>query len=235
VQAAKMATLGQMSAALSHEFNQPLAAIRSTADNAKLFIERDKPERAAAGLERIIAMVERMAEISRVLKGFSRRAGVELKPTPVKPVIDETLMLLSPKRKQSGARVDVRPVDPDLMILGGHVRLEQVILNLVANALDAVEGRADGVVVLSAQARDGQVVIEVRDNGPGIAEELLTSVFDPFFTTKDVGKGLGLGLSIAYKIVHDFSGTLAVTAAEGGGALFTVRLPLAGERRSAAE
>ncbi|WP_417772876.1 sensor histidine kinase [Stappia sp.] len=235
VQAAKMATLGQMSAALSHEFNQPLAAIRSTADNAKLFIERDKPERAAAGLERIIAMVERMAEISRVLKGFSRRAGVELKPTPVKPVIDETLMLLSPKRKQSGARVEVRPVDPDLMILGGHVRLEQVILNLVANALDAVEGRADGVVVLSAQARDGQVVIEVRDNGPGIAEELLTSVFDPFFTTKDVGKGLGLGLSIAYKIVHDFSGTLAVTAAEGGGALFTVRLPLAGERRSAAE
>ena len=226
VQAAKMATLGQMSAALSHEFNQPLAAIRSNADNAKLFLERDMGERVEAGLDRIIAMVERMAEISRVLKGFSRRAGTDLKATALKPVIDETVMLLSPRVKQGGARLEARHLDGALQVIGGHVRLEQVVLNLAANALDAVEDRVDGVVTITTRMEAGQAVIEVRDNGPGVAEELLGKVFDPFFTTKDVGKGLGLGLSIAYKIVHDFSGSLSVGAAEGGGAVFTVRLPL---------
>ncbi|WP_428698551.1 sensor histidine kinase [Stappia sp.] len=226
VQAAKMATLGQMSAALSHEFNQPLAAIRSNADNAKLFLERGMGERVEAGLDRIIAMVERMAEISRVLKGFSRRAGTDLKATALKPVIDETVMLLSPRVKHGGARLEARHLDGALQVIGGHVRLEQVVLNLAANALDAVEDRGDGVVTITTRMEAGQAVIEVRDNGPGVADELLGKVFDPFFTTKDVGKGLGLGLSIAYKIVHDFSGSLSVGAAEGGGAVFTVRLPL---------
>ena len=236
VQAAKMATLGQMSAALSHEFNQPLAAIRSTADNARLFIEREKPERALSGLDRIVGMVERMAEISRILKGFSRRAGTDLKPTAVKPALDEAVMLLSPRLKQSGASLAVDPVDPSIRVLGGHVRLEQVLLNLVANALDAVEGRADGQVRVEVRAeQEGDVVIRVADNGPGIDAEVLARVFDPFFTTKEVGKGLGLGLSIAYKIVHDFSGTLVAGAAPEGGAEFTVRLRAAHAALDAAQ
>lgn len=236
VQAAKMATLGQMSAALSHEFNQPLAAIRSTADNARLFIERNKPDRALAGLDRIVGMVERMAEISRILKGFSRRAGTDLKPTPVKPALDEAIMLLSPRLKQSGARLAIGPVDPAIRVMGGHVRLEQVLLNLVANALDAVEGREDGLVRVEVSALEGgDVVIRVADNGPGIDAEVMARVFDPFFTTKEVGKGLGLGLSIAYKIVHDFSGALVVGAAPEGGAEFTVRLPAADAALDAAQ
>ncbi len=235
VQAAKMATLGQMSAALSHEFNQPLAAIRSNADNAKLFLERGMDERVYAGLDRIISMVERMAEISRVLKGFSRRAGTDLKATALKPVIDEAVMLLSPRIKQGDARLEVIHHDGPLYVVGGHVRLEQVVLNLAANALDAVEGRSDGLVAVSTRSVGGHAVIEVRDNGPGVPEDLLAKVFDPFFTTKDVGKGLGLGLSIAYKIVHDFSGSLSVGAAEGGGAVFSVRLPLADSLSDAAQ
>ncbi|WP_293722595.1 ATP-binding protein [Stappia sp.] len=236
VQAAKMATLGQMSAALSHEFNQPLAAIRSTADNARLFIEREKPERALSGLDRIVGMVERMAEISRILKGFSRRAGTDLKPTAVKPALDEAVMLLSPRLKQSGASLVIDPVDPSIRVLGGHVRLEQVLLNLVANALDAVEGRADGLVRVEVRTlEDGNVVIRVADNGPGIDADVMARVFDPFFTTKDVGKGLGLGLSIAYKIVHDFSGTLVAGAAPEGGAEFTVRLRAADAALDAAQ
>ncbi|SDU37295.1 ATP-binding protein [Stappia sp. ES.058] len=235
VQAAKMATLGQMSAALSHEFNQPLAAIRSNAENARQFLERGNPERTLAGLDRIIAMVERMAEISRVLKGFSRRAGTEFRSTPLKPAIDEAVMLLSPRLKQSGATLSVRHADGPLEAMAGHVRLEQVILNLLANAIDAVGERDGGAVWLSTRAQDGCAVIEVEDNGPGVAPELLSRVFDPFFTTKDIGKGLGLGLSIAYKIVHDFSGTLSVGAGARGGALFIVRLPRADQVRDAAQ
>ena len=236
IQAGKLAALGQMSAALSHEFNQPLAAIRSTADNARLFIEREKPERALSGLDRIVGMVERMAEISRILKGFSRRAGTDLKPTAVKPALDEAVMLLSPRLKQSGASLVIDPVDPSIRVLGGHVRLEQVLLNLVANALDAVEGRADGLVRVEVRTlEDGNVVIRVADNGPGIDADVMARVFDPFFTTKDVGKGLGLGLSIAYKIVHDFSGTLVAGAAPEGGAEFTVRLRAADAALDAAQ
>lgn len=234
VQAAKMATLGQMSAALSHEFNQPLAAIRSNADNAKQFLGLGRLDKAGTGLDKIIVMVERMAEISRILKGFSRRAGTRLGPIAVKPVIDEALMLLSPRLKQTGARLEVRHLDGPIQVIGGHVRLEQVVLNLAANALDAVEGEADGAVVLSTYLDGDFGVIEVADNGPGVAEELLSQVFDPFFTTKDVGKGLGLGLSIAYKIVHDFSGTLAIGKGKTGGAVFTVRLPRADRASEAA-
>ncbi|MBC2861214.1 ATP-binding protein [Stappia sp. 28M-7] len=235
VQAAKMATLGQMSAALSHEFNQPLAAIRSNADNAKQFLERDMRERVGSALDRIVLMVERMAEISRVLKGFSRRAGTDLRPTALKPVIDEAMMLLSPRVKQGRAQLVVTHQNGPLSVVGGHVRLEQVVLNLVANALDAVDEREDGRVMLITRSEAGQAVIEVHDNGPGISSDLLPKVFDPFFTTKEVGKGLGLGLSIAYKIVHDFSGSLTVRHAEGGGAVFTVRLPLAEGLSDAAE
>lgn len=177
-----------------------------------------------------------MAEISRILKGFSRRAGTDLKPTPVKPALDEAIMLLSPRLKQSGARLAIGPVDPAIRVMGGHVRLEQVLLNLVANALDAVEGREDGLVRVEVSALEGgDVVIRVADNGPGIDAEVMARVFDPFFTTKEVGKGLGLGLSIAYKIVHDFSGALVVGAAPEGGAEFTVRLPAADAALDAAQ
>ncbi|MXN65229.1 sensor histidine kinase [Stappia sp. GBMRC 2046] len=235
VQAAKLATLGRMSAALSHEFNQPLAAIRSNAENAQLLLERKMQDKAAGNLEKIIAMVERMAEISRTLKGFTRRAGTELKPVRLITVIDEALMLLSPRIKRSDVEIIVDKDAGDPVVLGGRVRLEQVVLNLISNALDAVGGRTSAKVGISLKVEGGFALIEVADNGPGVSEELRSQVFDPFFTTKDVGEGLGLGLSIAYKIVHDFSGNLSVTTSQDGGALFTVRLPLEGESRAAAE
>lgn len=235
VQAAKLATLGRMSAALSHEFNQPLAAIRSNAENAQLLLERKMEDKAAGNLEKIIAMVERMAEISRTLKGFTRRAGTELKPVRLVTVIDEALMLLSPRIKRSDVEIVVDKGDTDPVVLGGRVRLEQVVLNLISNALDAVGGQAGAKVGISLKIEAGFALIEVCDNGPGVSEDLRSQVFDPFFTTKDVGEGLGLGLSIAYKIVHDFSGNLNVTESQDGGALFTVRLPLKGESRAAAE
>ncbi|SHM87409.1 sensor histidine kinase [Roseibium suaedae] len=235
VQAAKLATLGKMSAALSHEYNQPLAAIRSDAEVAEMLIARGMPEKALANLTRIGGMVGRMAEIARTLKGFTRRSGTEIKPVSLRQVIDEALLLLMPQIKQSGVAFETDLPADDIIVSAGQIRLEQVVVNLMTNALDAVKGRKDACVRLSMAVEDGHAVLSVTDNGPGISEDVLPQIFDPFFTTKDVGAGLGLGLSIAYKIVHDFSGTLTAVNGPSGGASFTMRLPVAGTQTLAAE
>ncbi len=233
VQTAKLATLGQMSAALSHEFNQPLAVIRSQADNADMLLQRGRTEEAGESLRKITAMVERMATISRTLKGFARKPGSEAGPVAVGPVIDEALMLLSPRIKRSNARVDfTRPV-LDLAVRADAILLEQVIMNLLVNALDAVEdahaGQPDGGVVRIGAAREGagDVVIRVEDDGSGIDEVSRGRIFDPFFTTKEVGAGLGLGLSIADKIVRELGGQLVLEEArpDRPGSVFSIRLP----------
>lgn len=235
VQAAKLATLGKMSAALSHEYNQPLAAIRSDAEVAEMLIARGMPEKALANLTRIGGMVGRMAEIARTLKGFTRRSGTDIKPVSLRQVIDEALLLLMPQIKQSGVLLETELPEADIIVAAGQIRLEQVVVNLMSNALDAVKGRAGACVRLALVEMDGYAVLSVSDNGPGIAEDVLPQIFDPFFTTKEVGAGLGLGLSIAYKIVHDFSGTLTAVNGDTGGACFVMRLPVAGTATLAAE
>ncbi len=227
VQAAKLATLGQMSAALSHEFNQPLAAIRSNADNAQLLMERGAAQKAMENIAHITRLVERMAEISRALKGFTRRAGAELKPVRLRQVIDEALMLLSSRVKQSAIDIHIETEDHDVVVMGGHVRLEQVAVNLISNALDAVAHSPAPQVVIRLRRERGKGVLEISDNGPGVSPSVRGQMYDPFFTTKEVGEGLGLGLSIAYKIVHDFNGSLDAEQSTSGGALFKVILPLA--------
>jgi two-component system C4-dicarboxylate transport sensor histidine kinase DctB len=234
VQAAKLATLGQMSAALSHEFNQPLATIRTYAENAGLLIERGQVERATENLSRITAMVERMAEISRTLKGFTRRSGSDLQPIPIRQVLDEVMLLLMPQIKRSSVSLVSELPETGIAVMGGRIRLEQVIMNLISNALDAVKGVPAPQVEVKVSVEGGFMVLTVADNGAGIAPAVMDQIFDPFFTTKGVGEGLGLGLSIAYKIVHDFSGTLTASNRDGGGACFTMRLPLAGGQAVAA-
>nr|WP_319384937.1 ATP-binding protein [uncultured Roseibium sp.] len=235
VQAAKLATLGRMSAALSHEYNQPLAAIRSDAEIAEMLIDRNRAEEAKSNLTRIGGMVTRMGEIAKTLKGFSRRSGTDIKPVSLRQAIDEALLLLQPQVKQSGFGLNLDLPDEDIIVKGGRIRLEQVIINLLSNAFDAVQSRAAPMVSLSLVREDREAVLQVADNGTGIDQETLPQIFDPFFTTKDVGAGLGLGLSIAYKIVHDFSGTLKAENREGGGAVFTMRLPIADKQVLAAE
>lgn len=235
VQAAKLATLGKMSAALSHEYNQPLAAIRSDAEIAEMLIARGTPNDARTNLARIGDMVARMAEIARTLKGFSRKSGTDIRPVSLLQVLDEAMVMLMPQVKRNRVEVVIERSDQTLVVDGGRIRLEQVVINLVANALDAVKAKSDPKIVLSL-ARDGNhAILRVSDNGAGIAAETLPQIFDPFFTTKDVGSGLGLGLSIAYKIVHDFAGTLSAGNTAEGGAEFTMRLPLAENASLAAE
>ena len=226
IQAGKLAALGQMSAALSHEFNQPLAAIRSYADNAQLLIERNREAEASGNLRLIKDLTTRMAEISKHLMTFARKPRSELRPVALAQVLDDTLDFLRIRLERAGAEVTLQRPDPSLMVRAGRVRLQSVLLNLVANALDAMEGQTAPKIEIAVTEGDGRVSLSLRDHGPGIPAEQIGRIFDPFFTTKEVGEGLGLGLSIAYNIVKDFDGTLRAENHPEGGAVFIIDLPL---------
>ncbi len=228
LQATKLAALGQMSASLAHEYNQPLAAMLSNADNAETLIRRGTPEQALDNLDRLRGLVDRLGETSRALKTFARKPGTKLRPVDLRAAADASMSVLQPKRRAAGVEVRVR--GNGVTALAGSVRMEQVLVNLIGNAIDAARERhADGggEVAVDVGEENGQAVITVVDNGAGVALSPKEAVFDPFVTTKAHGEGLGLGLSIAYNIVKDFAGDIAVDSTMGGGAVFRVRLPLA--------
>ncbi len=228
VQAGKLAALGQMSAALSHEFNQPLGAAKTYADNARVLIERDRIAEASENIARISSLVDRMAAISRHLRNFSRKPKQKLRPILLSDVVADTQEIVAWRLDAAKATLEVELGDTPLAVMAGSVRLQQVLVNIISNAADAVDGRADRTITLSAEATaDGRVLLRVRDRGPGIGDDIAARIFDPFFSTKGVGKGLGLGLSISYNIIKDFSGTLAVRNHPEGGAEFTIGLEAA--------
>ncbi|MCC0014533.1 MAG: sensor histidine kinase [Hoeflea sp.] len=228
VQTAKLAALGQMSTALSHEYNQPLAAIRSYADNALRFLDRGALSEVSGNLSRINGLVERMAELSRTLLSFSRKPGASIGPVPLGTIIDEALLLARPRARAAGiADIHVGAGVSGVHVLGGRIRLGQVFVNLVNNAIDALSGRADARVEIDARREGDRVLVTVIDNGPGIEPERLHKVFEPFFTTKGVGEGIGIGLSIVDNIIRDFGGTITVSNRPEGGACFTIDLQAA--------
>ncbi len=224
VQAGKLAALGQMSAGLSHELNQPLAAIRSYADNALKFVERQRYDTASRNLTSIVELTERMAGIIRHLRTYARKEPTTVKATSVRRSIDNAIALLQRRIDDAGASVRVDIAMPDPEAVAGEIRLQQVLVNLVSNALDAMKDSVEKRIEIRASEEADTILIEVHDTGPGIAPEHLASVFDPFFTTKDVGEGLGLGLSITYGIVQQFGGTISARNCEAGGAVFSIRL-----------
>lgn len=228
VQTAKLAALGQMSTALSHEYNQPLAAIRSYADNALRFLDRGALSEVSGNLSRINGLVERMAELSRTLLSFSRKPGASIGPVPLGTIIDEALLLARPRARAAGiADIHVGAGVSGVHVLGGRIRLGQVFVNLVNNAIDALSGRADARVEIDARREGDRVFVTVIDNGPGIEPEQIHKVFEPFFTTKGVGEGIGIGLSIVDNIIRDFGGTITVSNRPEGGACFTIELQAA--------
>lgn len=235
IQAGKLAGLGQMSAALSHEFNQPLAAAKTYADSAALLIDRGRAPEAQDNVRRISSLIDRMASISRHLRNFARKPNEKLGPVPLPDVIADTLEIVAPRLKAADARVTVTLERQDLVVKAGPVRLQQVLVNIVSNAADAVEGLDDREIVLSASPVEERIVIEVCDRGPGVPAAIAERIFDPFFTTKGVGKGLGLGLSISYNIIKDFGGNLSVADRADGGAVFRIELDSAAAAREAAE
>jgi two-component system, NtrC family, C4-dicarboxylate transport sensor histidine kinase DctB len=231
VQAGKLAGLGKMSAALSHELNQPLAAVKAYADNARAFLKRKDTAQADENLESISKMADRMATISTHLRNFARRPQQATRPLLLNTVVQDAIAVLDVRLATGGGRIEYTPPKADVWVIGGHVRLQQVILNLLNNALDAMAEQSAPVVRVTVSGTS----VLVRDTGPGIGEEISQQMFDPFFTTKSPGNGLGLGLSISYNIVNDFGGTLAARNHPEGGAEFSVTLQAATPEEIAAQ
>ncbi len=223
VQAAKLSALGEMSAGISHELNQPLMAIRSFAENAEAFLERGKPDVAAQNLSRISELARRMGRIIRNLRAFSRQESEPLVDVELGAAIEATLEMAAPKARQTGTTIHWGGLPEPVWVRAGEVRLQQVLLNLISNAIDAMEGQEAPVVDLAAQIGD-RITVSVRDHGPGIDDP--EKIFDPFYTTKQVGAaaGLGLGLSISYGLVQSFGGAIKGQNHPEGGAVFSIEL-----------
>lgn len=224
IQAGKLAALGQMSAALSHEFNQPLAAVRTYADNAAVLIDRNRIPEARESIDRIAGLVDRLASISRHLRNFARKPNEQLRAVSLTEVVGDTREIIAWRLRAADIDFEVDLGDKPIHVRAGSVRLQQVLVNIISNAADAVDGTAERRIRLTARRRGRKVEIVVRDSGPGIAPGISERIFDPFFTTKGVNKGLGLGLSISYNIIKDFRGEIVVSNHPEGGAQFTLTL-----------
>lgn len=216
IHAAKLAVLGQMSAGINHELNQPLAAIRSYTDNGKQFLEKGRLEEAMWNLEQIGELTERMAQIGAQLKLFARKSSGQIVAVPLHGVIDGALEILRPSLKKAEIELKINISPDDLEVKANHVLLQQVLVNLLSNAMQAMDGQDGKQIILDCRGEQDHVVIAVEDNGPGILEEHLQNIFEPFFTTKKSGQGLGLGLTISDRIIRDFGGHIVLARSKNG-------------------
>lgn len=222
VQAGKLTALGEMSAGISHELNQPLTAIQSLADNVGILLDRQKNDDARSNVDKISKLAGRMGRIIRNLRAFARKEGEEVTEVDIVEVVNDALGIASPRLQASEVTVAWSPPDVPVRVLGGRVRLQQVLVNLISNAIDAMQGKTERAIEINVIPDGEEVTLRLRDTGPGLDDP--ESVFDPFYTTKTVGEGLGLGLSISYGIVQSFGGNISGTNDPDGGAVFSMKL-----------
>lgn len=227
IQTAKLAVLGQMSAGINHELNQPLTAIRTYADNAQAFMALDRMEPVKKNLYEISHLTERMAKIIHPLKEFSRKTSGASEPVCLQNVHDGAMSIMYGRLHKVKAQVNWPKNLERCYVLGDTVRLEQVLVNLISNALQAMEEQETPIVNIELNTDKQWAVLLVRDYGPGIPEHDLGRVFEPFYTTKQAGQGLGLGLSISYRIIESMGGRLSVENHPSQGAVFKISLPIA--------
>lgn len=226
VQAGKLAALGQFSAGIAHELNQPLSAIRYYLHNAGKLLERGQTDVHRKNLTKMEELIERMAKMIKHLKTFARHQPNRLSAVNILDTIGRALELLSDRIEQGGVSVATSFSGEELTAYADSARLEQVLVNVLSNGIDAVSGSRNGAgqLTITAEDNDSRIVIKVCDNGPGIEGDPPEIVFDPFYTTKEVGQGLGLGLSIAYNMVKGFGGRMTAANLQTGGACFTIIL-----------
>lgn len=222
-QSSKLAALGEMSAAVSHELNQPLAAMKTYLAGAKLLLQRKRPEEALSSFQRIDDLIERMGAITRQLKSYARKGGDAFEEIDLRASVSAALSMMEPQLKQREVRITRNVPREPVLVRADRVRLEQVLINLLRNAIDATKSveapQVDIVLTTDTKAR-----ISVRDNGPGVGD--LDKLFEPFYTTKAPGDGVGLGLAISSGIVADLGGRLTARNGTMGGAVFEVELPI---------
>ncbi|ROL79578.1 two-component sensor histidine kinase [Pseudomonas chlororaphis] len=225
VQSAKLAALGQMSAALAHEINQPLTTQRMQLATLRLLLDHGRIDEAYQALKPLDDMLTRMASLTGHLKTFARKSPSGLRERlDLAAVVDQALQLLDTRLRDE--QVDTRlQLTRPAWVRGDAIRLEQVLINLLRNALDAMRDKPLKHLEIRLEADQQLWSLSVIDSGGGIAEEHLPNVFDPFFTTKPVGDGLGLGLAVSYAIVHELGGRLSADN-QGQGAIFTLSLPI---------
>nr|WP_244642322.1 ATP-binding protein [Phyllobacterium sp. 628] len=221
VQANRLAILGQVTAGVAHEINQPVAAIRSYADNAKTFLARDQMEPVKENLSAIAGLTERIGNITEELRNFSRKGTGDAGPAVVSDVIEGALLLLGSRFRQTVGKITTETPPADLKVHGNRIRLEQVLINLMQNALEATEGGPTSRISVRYAVDGDDVQLMVADNGPGIPADIMQALFTPFNTSKD--RGLGLGLVICHDIVAEYGGRIDVESSSAG-TEFTVHL-----------
>lgn len=231
-QSSKLAALGEMSAAVSHELNQPLAAMKTYLAGARLLLQRKRPDEALASFQRIDDLIERMGAITRQLKSYARKGGEAFEPVDVRHCVSSALAMMEPQLKLRVVKITRALPRQPVMVMADRLRLEQVIINLLRNALDATKDTANPQIDMLLSAGE-TATLTVRDNGHGITD--LDNLFEPFYTTKKPGEGVGLGLAISSGIVTDLGGRLTARNGEGGGAVFEMQLPILGKEMEAAE
>jgi two-component system C4-dicarboxylate transport sensor histidine kinase DctB len=225
VQSNKLATLGQIAAGVAHEINQPVAAIRAYADNAAAFLDRADQKTAKANLGLIAGLTERIGLITDELRAFARKSSAPAAPVIVREAVDGALLLVGPRVRQQHVRIVRGEADEEAAkVMAERFRLEQVLVNLLQNALEALEDTANPEIRVQVVVKRSQVRIVVADNGPGVTPEAAKSLFTPFATTKP--RGLGLGLVISRDIIAEFRGELSLEPAPSG-ARFVMSLPKA--------
>lgn len=220
-QANRLGSIGQITAGVAHEINQPVAAIRTFAENAGTFLDQGKAERARSNLGLIVELTARIGAITAELRGFARRGAPAVDAVEISPVVDGALLLIGDRVRAVGAAMEREGEQAGIRVVADRVRLEQVVINLLQNALDAVEGRADPKIRISVTYAEA-VTVEVDDNGPGIPADIADQLFTPFVTGKP--DGLGLGLGIARDIAREFGGDLDLAPSALGGAAFRIIL-----------
>jgi two-component system, NtrC family, C4-dicarboxylate transport sensor histidine kinase DctB len=227
-QSSKLAALGEMSAAVSHELNQPLAAMKTYLAGARLLLQRKRPEEALSSFQRIDDLIERMGAITRQLKSYARKGGEAFEPVDMRQAVSSALSMMEPQLKSRVVKITRALPRQPIVVMADRIRLEQVIINLLRNALDATKDRPSPQIDLLLSSGE-TATLTVRDNGHGI--DNLDNLFEPFYTTKKPGEGVGLGLAISSGIVSDLGGRLTARNAEGGGAVFEMQLPLMGSKK----
>ena len=228
-QSSKLAALGEMSAAVSHELNQPLAAMKTYLAGAKLLLQRKRLDEAFSSFQRIDDLIGRMSAITRQLKSYARKGGEDLVPLDVRLALNGALAIMEPQLKLRQISLSKTMPSSPVMILGDQLRFEQVVVNLLRNALDATSTVVSPEIELFLLGGE-TATLTVRDNGDGISD--LDNLFEPFFTTKKPGDGVGLGLAISSGIINDLGGRLVARNSDAAGAVFEVTLPILNNEKS---